>query len=373
MTQADLVRTTGLASGTVSNIVAQLRSEAILERRGDPSARSPLFFGPRAGVIVGMDLDHRRLRVIVVDQSHAVLGEATHELDVDHEADQAMRTARRATDDLLRTLGVSRADVVGAGMGLSGPLDPVTGEVASSSILPGWVGVPAGRAMTEALGLPVLVDNSANLAALGETVWGAARGCHHMAYVQVGTGIGAGLLLEDRIYRGVYGTAGEIGHTVVNHSGALCRCGSRGCLETVAGLGTLVQLARSHHGPELTATELLALVAAGDIGATRLVADAGEAVGVAVAGLCNLLCPERVVIGGQLATTGDALIEPLRRAAKRNAVEKVARGVDIVLGELGDRAEAMGATALVLRAEALLPADLVPPRPATRPREPSRR
>jgi predicted NBD/HSP70 family sugar kinase len=350
MAQAELVRTTGLASATVSNIVAELRDAGMLERR-DGSARAPLFFSQRAGLVVGMDLDHRRLRVILADQSHTVLGEMVQELDVDHQADEAVQRAREVTDELLGKLGMARSSVIAVGMGLSGPIDPRTGEVASSAILPGWVGVRAGEAMSAALGLPVRVDNSANLAALGEAVWGVARGCRHLAYIQVGTGIGAGLLLEGRLYRGMYGTVGEIGHTVVDPGGALCRCGSRGCLETVAGLESLVAAARRQHGPTLDEDGLLALVAAGDIGARRLVADAGAAVGAAVANLCNLLCPQRVVIGGQLARTGEVLLEPLRRAVERDAIERVAQAVQIVSGELGDRAETMGAIALALGAE----------------------
>jgi predicted NBD/HSP70 family sugar kinase len=349
VTQAEIVRTTGLASATVSNIVAELRDEGLLERR-DASPRAPLYFSERAGLVVGMDLDHRRLRVIIADQSHTVLADFVQEMDVDHQATEAMRRAREMTDDLLDKLGAQRSNVIAAGMGLSGPIDPQTGEVASSAILPGWVGVRAGDAMSDALGLAVRVDNSANLAALGESMWGAARGCQHVAYVQVGTGIGAGLLLEGRLYRGRYGTVGEIGHIVTDPGGALCRCGSRGCLETVAGLESLVRAARRQHGPELDEDGLLALVAAGDVGARRLVSDAGAAVGSAVAGLCNLLCPERIVIGGQLAATGEVLLEPLKRAVERDAIERVALAVHIVGSELGDRAETMGAVAIALDA-----------------------
>jgi predicted NBD/HSP70 family sugar kinase len=353
LTQAEVARLTGLASATVSNIVAELRAEGLLERR-DSGPRTPLFFSRRAGLVVGMDLDHRRLRVLLADQSHTVLGEVVHELDVDHKPVQAIECAREATDALLEQLGASRSAVVGVGLGLSGPIDPRTGQVASSTILPGWVGVRAREAMTAALDLPVLVDNAANLAALGETLWGAAQGCSHMAYVQVGTGIGAGLLLDDRIYRGLCGTVGEIGHIVVDPHGTLCRCGSRGCLETVAGLEALVDLARRQHGPRLHADEFLALVSAGDVGATRLVADAGAAVGIAVATLCNLLGPQRVIIGGQLAAAGDLLLEPIRQAVAHRAIETVAKGVEILGGQLGDRAETMGAIALALQAEKAL-------------------
>lgn len=349
LSQAEVARASGLAPATVSGIVTTLVAEGILQRDTPSSRGVPLRFARRAGLVAGMDLDHRRLRVVLADHSHAVLGERVHVLDVDHEASEAIARARDSVDWLLARQGASRAEVTAVGVGLAAPVDPVTGQVASSAILPGWVGLPAADIFGAAFGLPVLLDNNANLGALGEASWGAARGLADSVYIQVGTGIGAGLVLRGSLYRGLCGTAGEIGHMVVDERGYLCRCGSRGCLETVAGLGALLESARTQHGPDLSADDLLALAGRGDIGVRRLVADAGESVGKAVAIVCNLVCPEVVVVGGQLATAGAVFLEPLRRAVERGVMEPVARTVRIMPSGLGDRAEALGAVAMALR------------------------
>lgn len=362
LTQAELARVTGLASATVSNIVTELRGEGLLERR-DGGPRAPLYFSRQAGLVVGMDLDHRRLRVLLADQSHSVLGEVVHELDVGHKSAEAIDCAREATDALLHEVRASRSAVVGVGLGLSGPIDPCTGEVASSSILPGWVGVRAQEAMTAALDLPVLVDNSANLAALGETLWGAARGCSHMAYVQVGTGIGAGLLLGDRIYRGVCGTVGEIGHLVVDPRGTLCRCGSRGCLEAYAASGSARALVADQLGDaqaDGTAADLPSLDAVieaareGNIAAQRVFEDAGLHLGWGLATITNLLNPSVIAVGGDMSHAGELLLESVRVGLRRHALAGAA-SARVVVAELGDRASIVGALLLAIDATELIP------------------
>jgi len=198
------------------------------------------------------------------------------------------------------------------------------------------------------LGMPVVVDNDANLGALAETVWGAGRGCSDLVYVKAATGIGAGLVLGGRLYRGATGAAGELGHLPVDEAGAICRCGNRGCLETVASPVAVAGLLSRSRGENVSLPDLLELVRNGDRGACRAVADAGEAVGAALAGAVNLLNPELVIIGGDLAATGDILLDPLRAAIHRRAVAPAAHDVRITRGTLGEHAEALGAAAIQL-------------------------
>nr|MDT0666121.1 ROK family protein [Micromonospora sp. DSM 115978] len=156
------------------------------------------------------------------------------------------------------------------------------------------------------------VDNDANLGALAELTWGAGRGASGVAYIKAATGVGAGMVVDGRIHRGHTGTAGEIGHTTVDEHGPVCRCGNRGCLETFVGTRILLDMLRASHGPDLSVLGMLALARDGDAGCQRVVADAGRAIGVAVANLCNLVNPELVVVGGDLAAAGDLLLDPLR-------------------------------------------------------------
>ncbi len=233
-------------------------------------------------------------------------------------------------------------------MGLPGPVHRPSGQLGNSTILPGWVDIRAEDAVSEALGHPVEVENDANLGALGEWMWGAGRGADHMAYVKAATGIGAGFIVAGAPYVGAGGTAGEIGHTVVDPGGPICRCGNRGCLETLAGAPAVLGSLRDVHGDDLTLPDAVAFALHGDAGCARAIADAGTAIGTAVATLCNLFNPQRVVVGGDLGAAGELLLGPLRESLARGAIRSAADDVEVVQGELGERAEVLGAVALVL-------------------------
>jgi predicted NBD/HSP70 family sugar kinase len=203
--------------------------------------------------------------------------------------------------------------------------------------------------MSERLGLPVYLDNDANLGALAEMLWGAGQGVTQAAYVKVGTGIGAGLVVDGQIYRGAIGTAGEIGHTTVAEDGPVCRCGNRGCLERLVGVPALLDSLRGSRGPGLTMQDMFDLALSGDVGSRRVIADAGRMIGVVIANLCNLMNPGLVIVGGPLSVVGDVLLEPLRASFARCALPVVVASTQLVEGRLGDRATALGAVGLALR------------------------
>jgi predicted NBD/HSP70 family sugar kinase len=224
-----------------------------------------------------------------------------------------------------------------------------TGTVGSSAILPGWVGVSAAAAMGDRLGLPVRVENDANLGAMAEHLWGAGRGVADMIYLKIATGIGAGFVLNGRPYVGAGGTAGEFGHTIIDEDGPVCRCANRGCLETVASGAALVELLRPTLGPDLTLGRLVELTIEGHPACRRVVADAGRLIGRAAANLVNLLNPSRAIVGGELAACGETLLEPLRQECLRHAISSAADDLEIAVSPLGDRAQVLGALALVLQ------------------------
>jgi predicted NBD/HSP70 family sugar kinase len=348
MTQAQLARASGLSPATVSSIARELRDEGWLQDVGTGGKRTALSLSRTAGVAVGIDFDHSHVRVAIADLAHKVLAEASEPLDVDHEAEEGIGLAGKMVRELLHDVGVSEARVTGVGMGLPGPLRRDSGEIGDSAILPGWIGAKPEAMMSEELGLAVRVENDANLGALAEIVWGAGRGCSELLYVKVASGVGAGLVLNGRLYGGHAGTAGEIGHVTVDESGPVCRCGNRGCLEVYAGADAVLEPLRRRHGARITLRQVIALAQEGDLGCQRVIADAGRSLGLAIAGTCNLLAPERVIVGGELAAAGEILLEPLRTIAQRSAIASL-RATPVLQGVLGDRAEMLGAVALVLR------------------------
>src|SRR5256885_1635491 len=173
--------------------------------------------------------------------------------------------------DIARRTGLSRSTVSSLVADLQ-----ADGLVGSSAILPGWIGVAAGAEMRARLDLPVMVDNDANLGALAEAAFGAGRDAGDLIYLKVSSGIGAGLILNGRLYRGSTGLAGELGHVLVDPDGIVCRCGNRGCLETVAATGALVDLLRRSHGEDLTVQAMVDHAQAGDAGCRRVIPDAGR-------------------------------------------------------------------------------------------------
>jgi predicted NBD/HSP70 family sugar kinase/biotin operon repressor len=349
--QSELARATGLSRATVLNIVRELTDrDLVTVAEGQHSGRRTVdvSFNRRAGVVGGVDFGHRHLRVAIADLAHTVLAEDARRLELGHSAADDIRLVAATLDELLARCGLNRDAILGLGVGLPAPVDPVTGQVGSSSILPGWVGVPAAETVSAAFGVPVIVDNDANLGALAEMLWGAAQGCEDLVYIKASTGIGAGLVMHGRVYRGAAGTAGEIGHMTIDEAGALCRCGNRGCLESYAGSAALVELLRASHGPDVDPQRLIRLAIDGDPGARRVLGDAGRYIGVAVANLCNLMAPQLVVVGGELTQTGSVLLDPIRTMVQRRSIPTAAHTAEIVPGALGERAEVLGGVARAL-------------------------
>lgn len=218
----------------------------------------------------------------------------------------------------------------------------------STAILPGWEGLNAADELTQRLGLQVAVDNDANLGALAEVSFGAGRGMSDVIYVMVASGVGAGIVIDGRLHRGVTGLAGELGHVRARPEGAVCRCGNRGCLETVASTDAVLSLLRPTHGEGLTVRGLVELLHAGDAAAHRVVNDAGREIGRAVADLCNVLSPVGVIVGGDLGAAAEPLLSGIREALDRYVLPPVRAAIELEAGVLGERAEVLGALALVI-------------------------
>ncbi|MFD9335118.1 ROK family protein [Streptomyces sp. NPDC060028] len=351
LTQAEIARTTGLSAATVSNIVRELKEGGTVEvtdtSAGGRRARSVSLSGD-AGIVIGVDFGHTHLRVAVGNLAHQVLAEESEPLDVDASWAEGFDRAEALVGRLIAGIGVGLEKVIGVGLGVPGPIDVESGTLGSTAILPGWAGINPRQELSQRLGVPVYVDNDANLGALGELVWGSGRGVKDLAYIKVASGVGAGLVINGQIYRGPGGTAGEIGHITLDESGPVCRCGNRGCLETFAAARYVLPLLQGSHGPELTMERVVELARQGDPGCRRVITDVGRHIGSGVASLCNLLNPSRVVLGGSLADAGELVLAPIRESVGRYAIPSAARQLSVLTGSLGGRAEVLGALALVL-------------------------
>src|SRR2546421_1297873 len=235
ISQADIARATGLSRTTISTLINELKDEGLVS---DVDTRSGHARGGRPGVqlvlrnpsriVVGIDFGHSHVAIAVADLGHNVLAERRHDLDVNREAARALDVAAAMFAEVLSEVAVERTSVLGVGMGVPGPVDRAHGTAGSATILPGWVGLRIASEMEQRLGIPVQIENDANLGALAEQTWGAGRDCSNFAYIKAATGIGAGIVIDGRLLRGATGTAGGNGATTPHAQGPPFFCGHRG-------------------------------------------------------------------------------------------------------------------------------------------------
>jgi glucokinase len=309
-----------------------------------------------SSTLVGVDLGGTLIRAAVAT------GKATHDTPVRRDTPAAVEP-EQVVEAVAAAVREATAGTVpdGVAVGIPGPLDPVGGLVYAAPNLHGWTDIPAQQLLERRLGCPVAIQNDANLAGFAEWIAGAAVGTRHMVFITVSTGVGGGLVLDGELFSGAAGTAGEIGHMVIDPDGPPCHQGHRGCLEgTASGSGIT---ARAHAllaageasslsslPPEhLDAIAVAHAATAGDQLALRLYRDAGRALGHTIGGLLNVLSPEAVVIGGGLINAGDLLFAPLREAVTEIAFAAPQQRCRIVEAALGTDAGLVGAVAWAVR------------------------
>ena len=351
--RAEIARELGVSPTTVSNLVNELlESGSAVERaatdgrRGRPARTVSLV--PAPGLVAGVDIGRTHLRAALATRGGEILDEREVALPAGHTGQQTVPVVLELIGDLLREAPDAAGELVAVGVGLPGPVDGPERTIGPGTILTGWAGFDVAGRLEDALGVPVVADNDATLGMLAEARWGAAQGTTDAAYVKISTGVGAGLLLGGRLHRGAGGTAGELGHTPLQPDGVVCRCGNRGCLETVTSVPAVLQMLRPTLGEGLTIEQVVAAAAAGDPPCRRMIEDVGRNLGRGVALLGNLVDPEVVVLGGPLVAAGEPFLAAVSASLRRSVIPSVARRLRVVPAALGPRTEVLGALALAL-------------------------
>jgi glucokinase-like ROK family protein len=304
--------------------------------------------------LLGAAVGATSITVAVTDGRCEVLAHESEECDV-RQGPVAVLARVSALAD--RVLAQAPGRLIGAGIGLPGPVSFRDGMPVAPPIMPGWDRYPVRDELAGKWSCPVTVDNDVNVMALGERHAGVARSLDDLIFVKVGTGIGCGIVLGGKVYRGVAGTAGDIGHIRLDDFGPACACGEVGCLEAYFGGAALARealtLARSGRSPllaaaleakgSLTAEDVGAAAGAGDFAAASLVREGGRRLGQVVASLVSFLNPGMVVIGGGVSRLGHSLLAEVRGAVYRRSLPLATGNLPIVLSELGDLAGVTGA------------------------------
>ena len=269
--------------------------------------------------------------------------------------------------DVVHLAGEQRSALSAVGVSFGGPVDAERGTVLRSHHVPGWANLPLAAVLAERLELPVVVENDANAQALGEWRYGAGRGASSLLNLNIGTGIGGGIVLGGKIHRGAHGLAGELGHTIVQPNGPVCTCGKRGCLEAIAagpGIGRRAAAALRDAGDRATILAHLAssdaevvpahlvfqAAAQGDALAQAIVDETVFYLAIGITNAINTVDPEVVTIGGGVTRAGDQLFAPLRAAVTSVCAPSDPKTIRILPSELGDDVGILGAAALLERA-----------------------
>lgn len=316
-----------------------------------------------ATLTIGIDLGGTQIKGGLCDDQHGAIVWHSTDTQAGGGVDHVIRRIVALIDELVRRAGVKKGQIRGVGIGAPGPLSVAAGVIHSAPNLPGWVNVPLRQLVAEATGLPVVVENDANAAAYGEFVAGAGRQAHSLVLLTLGTGIGGGIVLEGRLWRGADDAAGEIGHMVIAPDGRPCSCGQQGCLERYASASAVAELfiEAARAGAQTLLREQIAggaaidareVLRAGDQGcplAVRIWEQTCRRLAQACVNLERVLSPELVLLGGGLAQAGERLLHPVRRHFLELRWKLTPGRTRIELATLGTQAGFIGAAALAAR------------------------
>ncbi len=304
--------------------------------------------GPVAGAV---DVGGTKIAVGIVDARGHILaqGETPTAPELGYQAGLA-----RTSAVLRRLLDECGLSIDGIGVGSTGPIDPETGVYGEVGTLPGWLGSPLASDLERLFGVRVAVENDADATALGEAAWGAGRGSRNLIYVTISTGIGVGILLDGRIYRGAGGAHPEIGHHILDASGPACYCGANGCWESLASGPALEVWMSTQREDALSAKQICELARRGDPLALQAVQREAHYLGLGLANLVTMFCPQTIVLGGGMMQSADMLLAPALDVVKRTCTQVPVENTSIVLAGLGAQCGLLGAACVWFQRAGLL-------------------
>ena len=361
ISRTGLAEEMGLTRAAVTLIVNDLLENGVIleaESRAIPNGRPPvvLEINPKRGLVAAVDMGATHVNIALADFSAKIIEETSFPFDIKQGPQVCLAEVRRILQELLDRYGISISEIMAVGVGVPGPVIKDAGMVMSPPIMPGWDRYPIRQTLEEAWGCPVSLNNDAELGALGEWAYGAGRGEKNLAFIKVGSGIGAGLIINQQIYGGTTGSAGEIGHITIEENGPLCTCGNHGCMEAFAGGNAIAIQARKmvQSGKRtllsniplenITAREVAESARRGDLPSQEIIMRAGTFIGIAIAGVVNLFNPSAVIIGGGVAQAGDLLTTSIRQAVRDRSLHASEQSVHITTAMLGQRSSLIGAT-----------------------------
>ena len=349
LSRTEIAQMSNLGLPTVSAITAELMEAGLIYQRAtEPSTggrpRVLLALNAQAGYVVGAKLTEESAILVLTDLEATIVERCTTRL--------AGRAPAQIADTLVAAVATLRPaagnnPILGVGVGMAGVVDRNRALVRHATYF-GWRDLSFGELLESRLKLPVVVDNDVNALAAAEQWFGAGRNVANFLVISLGRGIGMGMILDGRLYRGAHGGAGEFGHMTIQQDGPLCACGKRGCLEALVSDPALARQASALLHKPFTIDDVLAGAQAGDVQLKSLFVAAGETLGMAAANVVNILNPGLIIVGGEGARAGALFLEPFAAALRTHCFDGLLDNVEIVTDPWGDEAWARGAASLVL-------------------------
>ena len=297
--------------------------------------------------IIAIDLGGTNLKVALLDLKYSIKDKEILGTRSFLEKEELISGIVYAINRIIKYNNLDKTDILGVGLGLPGPVDAKAGVVHFFPNIPGWREVHLREDLKKRLGLPVSLDNDAKIMALAEHRLGAAKGFTNVLCMTLGTGIGGGVILGGKLYRGFNNAAGEVGHLSINEKGPSCNCGSSGCLEAYIGNNKIIREARKEFKRNISLEELSLLAANGNKSAVRIWRKVGRHLGFALSGVVNLLNLDAIVMGGGVANAGKVLFDSAKETLKEQAMSVQGSHVKIFRAKLGSSAGLIGAAIIV--------------------------
>lgn len=352
VSRAAIAHLTGLSPATVTAITGQLIKEGLVFEKttGDSTGGRPpimLALNPRGGFVIGIKLMEGQAVGALTDLNATILAKDSINLS-GVEVETAVETLVALVTRLIHGSGIRKKQLMGVGIGLAGVVDYAGGIVRQNPFF-GWQNIPLRDLLQTRLKVPVFIDNDVNTLTLSEKWLGVGKPVDNFLVITVGRGVGMGIVLDGRIYRGRAGGAGEFGHVVVDPSGPLCDCGKHGCLESLVSDRALVSIARREVDAAIDSLDgLLELAQAGRPEALAVLRRAGGLLGREIANLVNVLDPNLIVISGEGIRMGETFFSAVRSAFHENVMPGLAEDTEIRVDSWGDDIWALGAASLVI-------------------------
>lgn len=365
-TKPELAKSTGLSRSTIDSCLAQLSALGLVltdgqssgPRRGRPAERQRI--NPDAGAILVFDITPNHVRLAIAGTDQRLLANERSSFALDVGPEKTLAFAVEHVDKLLSTLGIDRQHLAATVVSLPGPVDTRRGVPVRPPIMPGWDNFEVADYMRREFGCPCVVDNDANIMAIGEARVLPSDQCP-MLVIKVGTGIGGGLVTaQGTLHRGADGAACDIGHLrVPGDHDVVCSCGNVGCIEALASAAAITRRLGELTGrPDLSQTDLQEMLRTGDPLAVRLIRDAAALLGETVASLINVYNPARLVLSGPLTAMTDDLLAGVRAVAYQRALPLATRNLTLTHSVIGDLAGVVGGVVLGIE-QALSPEALM--------------